>query len=140
MLVNVEAALTGNQSADVVVVAGDQLLIPAKTSTITVIGEVRRQGTHAFQSQFDVKDYVSLSAGMTARADKKEVYIVKADGSVVMPGTSWSRFGSPRQRLSPGDSIVVPIDGTYKDKITQWRDVTQILYQSAITVAAVIAL
>ena len=69
-----------------------------------------------------------------------EGYIVKADGSVVMPGTSWSRFGSPRQRLSPGDSIVVPIDGTYKDKITQWRDVTQILYQSAITVAAVIAL
>ena len=87
-----------------------------------------------------MKDYVNLSAGMTARADKKEVYIVKADGSVVIPQTSWVSFGGGQQRLAPGDSIVVPIDGTYKDSITQWRDVTQILYQSAITMAAVIAL
>ena len=140
MLINLDSALTGDTSADLVVVTGDQLMIPAKTSTITVVGEVRRQGTHSFTRNLDVKDYVNLSAGMTARADKKEVYIVKADGSVVIPQTSWVSFGGGQQRLAPGDSIVVPIDGTYKDSITQWRDVTQILYQSAITMAAVIAL
>ena len=140
MLINLDSALTGDATADLVVVTGDQLLIPAKTSTITVVGEVRRQGTHSFARNLEVKDYLNLSAGMTVRADKKEVYIVKADGSVVIPQTSWVSFGGGQQRLAPGDSIVVPIDGTYKDNITQWRDVTQILYQSAITMAAVIAL
>ena len=140
MLINLDSALTGDATADLVVVTGDKLLIPTKTSTITVVGEVRRQGTHSFARNLEVKDYLNLSAGMTARADKKEVYIVKADGSVVIPQTSWVSFGGGQQRLAPGDSIVVPIDGTYKDNITQWRDVTQILYQSAITMAAVIAL
>ncbi|NQV66602.1 MAG: hypothetical protein HQ497_14690, partial [SAR86 cluster bacterium] len=45
-----------------------------------------------------------------------------------------------QQRLAPGDSIVVPIDGGYKDGIAQWRDVTQILYQTAFTMAAVLTL
>ena len=140
MLINLESALTGDVDADLVVEGGDQLQIPPVSHTITVIGEVRRQGTHSFTRNLEVKDYVNLSAGMTARADKKEVYIVKADGSVVMPQTSWVSFGGGQQRLAPGDSIVVPIDGGYKDGIAQWRDVTQILYQTAFTMAAVLTL
>jgi hypothetical protein len=39
-----------------------------------------------------------------------------------------------------GDTVVVPINITYKDEINHWKDIIQIIYQAAISVAAVVAL
>ncbi|MFT6519776.1 MAG: polysaccharide export outer membrane protein [Candidatus Azotimanducaceae bacterium] len=141
LVIDLGRALAGDQIADLEVVDGDKLVIPGKNSTVTVVGEVRRQGTHAFQRNFDLDDYVSLSAGLTSRADDKAVYIVKANGSVTVPKkASWVSFRASRQTLEPGDSIVVPIDSDYKDSTTFWRDITQIIYQGAIAIVAVVAL
>jgi polysaccharide export outer membrane protein len=140
LVINLSNALAGDQVADLDVVGGDKLMIPGKNSTVTVVGEVRRQGTHSYQPSFDLDDYVSLSAGTTSRADNKAIYIVKANGSVTVPKkASWVSFRASSQRLEPGDSIVVPIDSDYKDSTTFWRDITQIIYQGAIAVVAVAA-
>lgn len=141
LLIDLDNALSGDVTANLEVVGGDKLEVPGKSSTVTVVGEVRRQGTHSFQRNFDVADYLSLSAGLTARADEKELYIVKANGSVMVPKkASLFSFRRSSQTLEPGDSIVVPIDGSYKDTTTMWRDITQILYQGAIAIAAVLTL
>ncbi|MFT7246424.1 MAG: polysaccharide export outer membrane protein [Candidatus Azotimanducaceae bacterium] len=141
LVINLADALAGDQTADLEVVDGDKLVIPGKNSTVTVVGEVRRQGTHSYQRNFDLDDYLSLSAGVTSRADDKAVYIVKANGSVTVPKkASWISFRASSQMLEPGDSIVVPIDSDYKDSTTFWRDITQIVYQGAIAIVAVVAL
>jgi polysaccharide export outer membrane protein len=141
LVINLTRALAGDQAADLEVVDGDKLVIPARNSTITVVGEVRRQGTHSFQRNFDLDDYLSLSAGVTSRADDEAVYIVKANGSVTEPKkASWVSFRASSQRLEPGDSIIVPINTDYKDQTTLWRDVTQIFYQGAIAIIAITAL
>jgi polysaccharide export outer membrane protein len=141
LVINLTRALAGDQAADLEVVDGDKLVIPARNSTITVVGEVRRQGTHSFQRNFDLDDYLSLSAGVTSRADDEAVYIVKANGSVTEPKkASWVSFRASSQRLEPGDSIIVPINTDYKDATTLWRDVTQIFYQGAIAIIALTAL
>jgi polysaccharide export outer membrane protein len=141
LLINLSRALAGDQSANLLVVDGDKLVIPANNSTVTVVGEVRKHGTHSFQRNFDLDDYLSLSAGVTSRADRKAVYIVKADGSVTVPKkASWVSFRASSQMLEPGDSIIVPIDSGHKDSTTLWRDVTQIFYQGAIAIVALTAL
>jgi polysaccharide export outer membrane protein len=141
LVINLNSALAGDQIADLEVVDGDKLMIPGKNSTVTVVGEVRRQGTHSYQRNFGLDDYLSLSAGATARADDKAIYIVKANGSVTTPKkASWVSFRGSSQTLEPGDSIIVPIDSAYKDSTTVWRDVTQIFYQGAIAVIALTAL
>ena len=90
------------------------LTIPKKNTTVTVVGEVRRQDSHSLQRGYDLGDYLTLSAGLTARADAKALYVVNADGSVIMPTkTSWYRFGSPHQSLEAGDTVGVPIDSAY---------------------------
>jgi polysaccharide export outer membrane protein len=141
LVINLNSALAGDQIADLEVVDGDKLMIPGKNSTVTVVGEVRRQGTHSYQRNFGLDDYLSLSAGATARADDKAIYIVKANGSVTTPKkASWVSFRGSSQTLEPGDSIIVPIDSAYKDSTTFWRDVTQIFYQGAIAIIALTAL
>jgi polysaccharide export outer membrane protein len=140
LLVNLDKALAGVAGENLVLADGDRLAIPQKSLTVSIIGQVRRQGTHVFQSDYDVKDYVSLAAGMTSRADKKAMYIVKANGAVMSAKTSWLKFSNPQQQLAPGDTIVVPVNNRYKDSLSAWRDITQIMYQSAVALAAVISL
>jgi polysaccharide export outer membrane protein len=135
--VKLNQALGGDEGADIALMDGDKLVIPQKSNTVTVVGEVRRQGTHSFERGLSVDDYLGLSAGMTARADNNAVYIVRADGSVSIPELSWTRFTSASVRLQPGDTIVVPVDSQHKESIALWRDITQIIYQGAVSIAAV---
>ncbi len=140
LLINLSAALSGDDSANITLMDGDKLFIPKRSNTITIVGEVRRQGSHGFQQALDIDDYLSLSAGMTKRADDAAMYIVKANGSVVIPHTSLTSFSQADANLQPGDTIVVPVDAQYKDSIPFWRDVTQIIYQGTVAIAAIAAL
>lgn len=116
---------------------GDRLLIPQSSQVVTVIGEAQQNTSHLFQPDLSRDDYIELSGGLTRRADKKLIYVVKASGAVVTGGRSrW--LGTGRQvSMSPGDTIVVPLDTDRIRPLTFWTNVTQILYQGAIAVAAV---
>ena len=84
-----------------------------------------------------MEDYISLSAGVTPRSDQSAIYIVRANGSVSTLDSSWWRFSEAGSRvLRPGDSIVVPVDSQHKESLAQWREVTQIIYQGMVSVAA----
>ena len=102
---------------------------------------MQRASTHGYQSNFDLYDYLELSAGSTRRADKDNIYIVKANGSVVYPEkTRLLAFSARNSRVQPGDTIVVPINTEYRDRFNFWTSVTQILFQSGIAVATVLAI
>ena len=139
LLVNIDGALSGDNLADITLEDGDTLTIPNRTSTVTVVGEIRRPGTHSFQAGLDLEDYLGLSAGMTARADDKELYVVRADGSVYRPTKSWLRFDGAGTSLSPGDTIVVPINAGYTDNLSLWREITQVIFNSTAGLASIVA-
>ncbi len=131
-MVQIEA---GNPEYDIVLEQGDRLLVPRKTRSVTVIGEVQFPSSHYYNSDLEVKDYLALAGNPRKRADTDRVYVIRADGSVLMPSTGL--FSSNKGEIVPGDTIVVPLDVEYKDSLTLWGQVTQIAYQAAIAVAAV---
>ena len=133
------AALSGDLMANITLEDGDSLTIPQDIYTVTVVGEIRRPGTHTFQAGLDLNDYLGLSAGLTARAEEKELYVVRADGSVLRPSKSWFRFAGGKSSLSPGDTIVVPIDAGYTDNLTLWREVTQVIFNTTAGLASIAA-
>ncbi|MGY8802587.1 MAG: SLBB domain-containing protein, partial [Pseudomonadales bacterium] len=139
LLVDVGAAMSGDSVANITLEDGDALTIPPRVSTVTVVGEIRRPGTHSFQAGLDLEDYLGLSAGLTARADDKELYIVRADGSVLRPTKSWTLFAGGNTSLNPGDTIVVPINAGYTDNLTLWRDITQTIFNTTAGFASMIA-
>ena len=137
LLIDLPAALSGNAESDYEVEDGDELIIPRSSDTVSVVGEVRQPGTHIFQAELSVEDYISLSAGVTKRSDQSAIYIVRANGSVTTLDSSWWRFSEAgMQTLRPGDSIVVPVDSQHKESLAQWREITQIIYQGMVSVAA----
>lgn len=140
LLIDLPAAMSGNLEADLEVEDGDVITIPVLSNTVSVIGEVRRVGTHLFQTGFTLQDYVDLSAGFTQRADDQGIYIVKANGSVVNTKRDLWRFSDNSTLLDPGDTIVIPINTEYKESLASWRDITQILYESIVSIAVVASL
>ena len=80
LLIDLPAAMSGDLDADLEVEDGDQIVIPVLSNTVSVVGEVKRQGTHSFQGELTLDDYIDLSAGFTQSCRRREYYIVKANG------------------------------------------------------------
>jgi protein involved in polysaccharide export with SLBB domain len=132
------ARSTGSELVnDVELRDGDELLVPKQSQEITVLGETQQNTSHLFQPGLSRDDYIEMSGGLTRRADKKRIYIVRASGAVVTGNRS--RWFGRRQggELRPGDTIVVPLDTDRIRPLTFWTNVTQILYQGALAVAAI---
>ena len=115
---------------------GDRLFIPKKKNSVTIVGEVQLPISQVYESELSYLDYINRSGGLTNKADEDRIYIIKANGGVEIPKTS-SWFASNKQKLEPGDTIVVPLDADKVDEVILWRDVSQIFYQIALGAAAV---
>ncbi len=120
---------------DLVLRDGDHLRIPKMPQEVTVIGEVQNATSHLYMPDLTRDDYLSMSGGVTRRADDKRIYVVRASGSV--DGGSGSRWFRSSSNMRPGDTIVVPLDAERMRPLPLWTAVTTILYNIAISVAAV---
>ena len=67
---------------------------------------------------------------------------MKANGAVQQVGGRdlWVFDGGAREQIQPGDTVVVPINVQYKDTLSSWNQITNIIYQSVVSVAAVMRL
>lgn len=115
---------------------GDFLLVPEFRQEVSVLGEVQHATSHIFTKGWTLEDYLENSGGLTLRADDDRIYVVKADGSVFLPSqTGW--LSHQNESLSPGDTIVVPLDTDRIKSLTLWTSVSQIVYQMALGAAAI---
>lgn len=118
---------------------GDQLLVPARPATVSVLGAVFNQNAHLYRPGKSIADYLRAAGGTTREADRGRMFVIRADGSVVGRGSSSGLWGAGFNslRLMPGDTIVVPDRLPKKGFIEGLRDWTQIFTQFALGAAAV---
>jgi polysaccharide export outer membrane protein len=121
---------------DVLLRSGDELVIPKQRQEVTVIGEVQNAASHLFLPNLSRDDYVHLSGGTTRKADRGRIHIVRADGSVASRPGSWFRR-SFDVAVKPGDTVIVPMNAERMPRLPFWQAVTQILYNVAVSVAAI---
>jgi protein involved in polysaccharide export with SLBB domain len=100
-----------NTPADITLRDGDELMIPKKANVVMVNGQVFNPTAISAQSGRSAKWYLSQAGGLTPSAEKKGVFVIRADGSVLAAknnsGGWWS--GDPLSAtLRPGDMVVVP--------------------------------
>lgn len=141
MVIDLERVIAGDPAADLELLPGDQLFLPRRPESVTVVGAVFHEGSHRYNPTLSVQDYVELSGGADQRALERDIYVLKADGSVFVPSRSRGlfRFESTENRIGAGDTVVVPVDTAFKDRWTLIKDITQIAYQAGVGLAAVLA-
>ena len=111
-----------------------------------MIGEVRNQTTFILNKNFSVKEYVAKAGGFTPYADSKNVYIVRADGSVANFKSSGFKSnvlisnGKSVKGLLPGDTIVIPEKLDRYEGMKLAKDISQIFSQIALSIAAFAAI
>lgn len=128
---------TGSSDADVLLENGDQILVPRVSQTVTVIGEVQYPTSHIFGDDLNRDDYIERSGGMTSEADKKRIYVVRADGSVEPVKNSRFFRNNRGGEIHPGDTVVVPLDADRTGQLALWTSVTSIIYNIGVAAAAV---
>jgi protein involved in polysaccharide export with SLBB domain len=119
---------------DIVLSDGDTLEIPEPVDSVLVLGSVRSSTSVLHSPGAGVDYYVARVGGYSKEAEKKEIHIVKADGSAV------AGFANIRT-VEPGDTIIVPRNEDAKIRLLPTiRDGFSILGSTLGTVLSVAAL
>jgi protein involved in polysaccharide export with SLBB domain len=138
LVIDLDAQLAQSEATQITLRDGDKLHIPIMPSEISVMGEVQFPTSHLFQSGFSIDQYINLSGGYTQNADEGRMFVVKSNGAVLTKkGNGWFSGRESQKSIQPGDVIVVPINlqkGKWLETLTSS---TQIVYQLAVTAAAV---
>jgi protein involved in polysaccharide export with SLBB domain len=97
-----------NTSADIEMRAGDTLVIPKRPNFVMINGQVYNPTAISYMSGRDTSWYLRKAGGATRYGDKKHIYVLRADGSIMAHGNSWSGGNLMNLKLRPGDTVFVP--------------------------------
>lgn len=132
---------------------GDSLHVPMPPSTVMVMGRVYNPNAILYTKDKSLEYYLNKVGGPAENADKKRIYLVKADGSVLSRTQAgfwgvrwepeshrWTAGGFMGTKIDPGDTILVPEKYERIYWIKEIKDWTQIIFQIAVAAGVVLAL
>jgi protein involved in polysaccharide export with SLBB domain len=101
-----------NTPADIELRAGDILNIPKQPNFVAISGQVYNPIAISYVPGERLNWYLRKAGGWTPSGDKKHIYVLHADGSVVPRedgrGTIWMSNSFMNLRMRPGDTIFIP--------------------------------
>jgi len=113
---------------------GDSIFVPRNPNAINVLGEVLNPIAFEYNKSITVRSAIENSGGFQDYADKRKVYVIKANG--LIERTSRNIF-TKNIKLEPGDTIIVPRKIiTNNPGIDALIPITQILSDLAFSAAA----
>jgi protein involved in polysaccharide export with SLBB domain len=124
--------------ADVQLRAGDSIYVPKRPNFVMVQGSVYNQTAISFRPGKSAGWYLHQAGGATSTGDKKNIFIVRADGTVAGGSKTLFNGGALDAAMQPGDMIVVPtraLGGGFK-----WKETLQVAQLvSAVGIAVQVA-
>lgn len=117
---------------NVVLEEGDELYIPRRENIVIVLGEMNYPNAIVWNPELTVGDYLNKAGGLLPEADKKQIYVVMANGEVYS-GSNKNLFGGnvTSFRPGPGDSILVPKKPPSRSNLATASDVALLIRQFA---------
>jgi protein involved in polysaccharide export with SLBB domain len=111
MVIHISADIDSwaNTPADIELRPGDVLTIPKRPGFVLVSGQVYNATALTFTPGKTAAWYLSRAGGTNGTADRKQIFIIRANGSVVgRHSGGWFDANVLSTRLNPGDVVVVP--------------------------------
>ncbi|HJT70741.1 MAG TPA: SLBB domain-containing protein, partial [Terriglobales bacterium] len=113
-----------HSQADVQLRDGDSIYIPKKPNFVLVQGAVYNQTGITFKAGKSAQWYLHQAGGPTSSADKKNIFIIRADGTVAGGPKGLFTGGALDSEMRPGDLIMVP-DKAFGGG-PKWKNVLQV--------------
>lgn len=122
---------------DIELRAGDTLEIPKQPGFVVIVGQVYNSNAIAHSPGKNAGWYLSRAGGATGLANRKAIFIIRANGSVTSGSSGLWSGGVLSSVLGPGDILVVPEKTTVGS--STWKNVVSIaqIAQAAALAAAV---
>ena len=115
----------------------DSIFIPSTSYEVVVQGEVLNSSSFIFDKSMDYKDYINAAGGFSDYADKRAVFVIKANGLSV---TSGNNVFSGQAKIEPGDTIVVPRNLNQLEALPMISMATKIIADIAFSAASLNAI
>lgn len=124
---------------DIAVEDGDELTVTENLNTVSIMGEVFAPISVVYwKATNTIGECLNLAGGVTDNGDEDNIYLVRADGTIVTPKTigfftvfNWIEVG-------PGATIIVPPKTPKKGFWAELEQVTRVIYQLAVTTGVVV--
>ncbi|MGC2697173.1 MAG: SLBB domain-containing protein, partial [Candidatus Angelobacter sp.] len=127
----------GTQS-DIEVRAGDTLYIPKKPNFVMVAGQVYNPTAITFSPGKHAGWYLKQAGGPTSLAAKKDIFVVRANGTVVGRGSGeWWSGSVLGSILQAGDTVFVPEKGAGSGVFKNVAQSIQLLSGAAVAVSVI---
>lgn len=120
---------------DLILENNDVVHVPARPVTVGVFGAVPSPASFAYRGSATVGDFVKSAGGVQQIGDKGEIFVVRANGTVLAGGRR-----TLKAQALPGDLIYVPIDANRGEFWARLRDITGTLFSGLVGAASIKAI
>jgi protein involved in polysaccharide export with SLBB domain len=128
-----------NTPADIELRSGDVLTVPKRPGIVLVSGQVYNATAITYVPGKDAEWYLRRAGGATDLANRKEIFVIRANGLVVgRRSGEWYQEKVLSTRLNPGDVVVVPqkiVGGSvfWRNMLATAQVVSSIAFTAALT-------
>jgi protein involved in polysaccharide export with SLBB domain len=120
---------SGGRELNVLLEEADVIVIPARTNTVRIVGEVQMPHAVQYRPDLSILDYVQMAGGYSPRAHIGRFIVLRANAEISVGGT--------HEPVRPGDEVIVP--PAIDDKFLQnGIDLAQVIYQIAVAASVVL--
>ena len=141
LVIKIDGDITSwaNTPADIELRSGDVLTVPKRPGIILVSGQVYNATAITFVPGKDAEWYLRRAGGSTDLANRKEIFVIRANGLVVgRRSGEWYQDKVLSTKLNPGDVVVVPqkiVGGSvfWKNMLATAQVVSSIAFTAALT-------
>ncbi len=131
---------------------GDRLIVNKRPDSVNVLGEVYNPTALFCEKNKSIAYYLDKVGGPTENANEDQIYLVKADGTVLSKKQGgffglaswdtrehrWAVGSFDSIIVDPGDTIIVPRKVEKYPWLRITKDITQIVYQIAVAAGVLV--
>lgn len=118
--------------AELILENNDTIYVPPRPVTVGVFGAVPTPASFAWREGATIGDFVHSAGGVQKLGDKSEIFVVRANGTVLADGKRVLRAPA-----LPGDLVYVPIDANRGEFWARLRDITGTLFGGLVGAASI---
>lgn len=125
----------GYDPSNIILKQSDRIVIPSKRSLVIIHGDVLFPSAVAFNPDMNALDYIEQSGGVNGDIDDMRILLKKPNGSFVDIADDLDESGV----VSNGDEVFLLPEPDIKS-LQVTKDISQVIYQVALSAAVVLAL